>query len=162
MTESVHVFVALVDRQRDGMRSHFIPIPDDVADDLLALGTRRVIATINGVECKRAIQGSMSGERRLIVGIPLLRDARADVGHPVEVALRTDPNPEDVDLAEEFVAVLEEDPEAAERFYALTPGMQRSLAYYVNSGKRVETRIKRSLEMAKKLRTRGLHSDRNI
>lgn len=148
-----HVFVAIVSRQDDGMRLPFVPIPNDVAHELLTAGTRRVIASFNGVECKRAIQGSKSGEQRLIVSAKFLKQAGADFGRPVEVMLRTDPNPDDVEIVEEFIATLDEYPEAAERYYALSPGMQRSVALYVNSAKRVDTRIKRSLEMARRLRT---------
>jgi uncharacterized protein YdeI (YjbR/CyaY-like superfamily) len=54
---------------------------------------------------------------------------------------------------------LEQDEEAAARFYAMTRGRQRSLASYVTSAKREETRVKRAVELAHKLRTRTLYGD---
>jgi uncharacterized protein YdeI (YjbR/CyaY-like superfamily) len=38
----------------------------------------------------------------------------------------------------------------------LLPGMQRSLAFYISTGKMIETRIKRSIEMGYKLKRRDL------
>ena len=50
-------------------------------------------------------------------------------------------------------------PSAAARFASLTPGRQRSLAYYVDSAKRDATRIRRALDLAHKLKTHTLYGD---
>ena len=67
--------------------------------------------------------------------------------------------PDKIDLCEELKAVLEQDLEAAARFCEFTPGRQRGLAYYVNSAKRVETRVRRALEVVHKLKSRTLRMD---
>lgn len=154
-------FAAPVLRQDSGFKQHYIPVPPEIADELLAASGRRVIAVLNGHAARRAIQSSGDGERFLLLGIPLLRDIGARFGDTVTVTLRSDPEPDRIDLGEEFEAVLEQDEEAAARFYAMTPGRQRSLAYYVTSAKRSETRISRALELAKKLRTHTLYGDLN-
>ena len=74
------------------------------------------------------------------------------------VRCEPDPTPQAVELGEELTEVLAQEPEAAARFYAMTPGRQRSLAHYVLSAKRVDTRIKRALELAYKIKTNTLNS----
>jgi hypothetical protein len=153
-----HTFVALVGRLQVGQKQHFIPVPDAVGDVLRSTATRRrIICQINGEESKRALHGNGPGEWKVIVGRSLLRDAGAAEGYPVEVVIWPDPDPEVVDLCAEFLAVLAEDPVARKRYDELTLGMKRSFALYVNGGKRSETRIKRSLELARRLRTNTLH-----
>lgn len=160
-TDDEFVFVTAVDRLNHSFGFHYLRVPDEVADALIASGSRRVIATINGFEVKRALQSSREAGQIIVVGLSILKEAGVELGHPVEVVLWPDPEPDRIDLCEEFETVLEQDPEAAERFFDMTPGMQRSIAMYANSAKRVETRIKRALELAHKLRTRTLHGDRD-
>ncbi len=151
-------FLSPVLRQEGGMRFHYLPVPDDIAKELLALGSARILMTINGRTFRRAIQSSATSPS-IIVGMPILKEVGAVEGDNIAVVIEPDPEPNKIDMAEEFVEVLRQDKEAARRFYAMTPGMQRSLAYYVTSAKRVDTRIKRALELARKLRTRTLNSD---
>jgi hypothetical protein len=154
-----HAFLAPVLRQEGGFRFHYLPLPDDVADALQADGVRRLLVTLNGCSCTRAVQGRRDGERYLLLGQALLRQIAAAYGDVVEVVVRPDPDPDRVALGEELEAALDQDEEAAARFFAMTPGRQRSLAYYVTSGRRPETRIKRALELVHKLRTRTLYGD---
>ncbi len=155
-------FAAPVLRQSGGYNSHYLPVPLEIADAYKSAGVKRVIATLNGKPFNRAILGNADGERFLIVGLPILREIMAHLGDIVMIELKPDPEPDRIDLGIEFTEVLEMDEEAAERFYSFTPGHQRSMAYYVTSAKREETRIKRALELAHKLRTRTLYGDRSI
>ena len=154
-----YAFAAPVLRLDDGLRYHYLPLPDDVADALQADGVRVLLATLNGRAFRRAVQGRRDGARYLLLGQSILRDIGAGFGDTVAVVLRPDPDPDRVDLGEEFEAVLEQDEEAAERFSGMTRGRQRSLAYYVNSARRTETRIRRALALAHKLRTQTLYGD---
>jgi hypothetical protein len=158
--EQGHRFKAIVERLDDGYRYHYFPVPADVAEALKASGTRRVIAELNGKPFRRALQSRAAEGDVIMVGQAVLRELGLRMGHSVEVLLRPDEDPDRIDLGEEFEAVLEQDEEAAARFYGFTPGKQRSLAYYVTSAKREETRIKRALELAHKIRTRTLYGDR--
>lgn len=156
MASLTFAFAAPVLRLDNGFRYHYLPLPDDVAAAYEAAGVRRLLATLNGLEIRRALQ-RRDGDPCLIVGISLLREIGAGYGDTVTVALRPDPAPDAVDLGPEFEAALDQDEQAAERFYAMTPGRQRSLASYVTSAKREETRIKRALALARKLRTHTLY-----
>jgi hypothetical protein len=159
MTSMEFVFAAPVLRQGDGLRIHYLPLPIEVADALRGEGVRRVVVELNGVPFRRAVMQSSDGGPHLVTGLTILREIGAALGDMVTVVLTADPDPDAIDLPEEFEAALAQDPEAARRFAGFTPGMQRSLAYYVTQAKRTETRVKRSLELAHKLRTHTLHGD---
>ena len=140
------------------MGYHFLPVPAESAARLIASGTRRVVARLNGVEVRRAIV-SHAGGPAIIVGLPLLRTIGAAPGDTVLVDAFPDPEPDRIDLGDEFDAALADDPEASARFAAMTPGRQRSIASYVTSAKRPETRLKRAGDLVHKIRTNTLYGD---
>lgn len=92
----------------------------------------------------------------LIVGQDLLRDIGVAEGDTVAVELRPDPEPDRVEIPEELAATLDLDPDAAARFAALTAGRRRDIVLHISQGKRSETRVKRALDVARKLRTQAL------
>ena len=160
MTAPVHFIAPVLKSDSGYLRQHFIPVSPDIAGALMEEGSRRVVATLNGRPYRRAIQNNKDGEYFILLGRGLLREIGAQYGDEVVVELAPDPDPDYVELGEEFSEVLELDEEAAARFFAFTPGKQRGLAYYVNSAKRSETRIKRALEIAHKLKTCTLYGDK--
>ena len=150
----------ILKRQADGhMAYHYLPVPPDIAEQLMKSGTKRVILTLNSKEENRAIHVTRDGEYFLVLGMTVLRNLGTKPGDVVIAELHSDPNPNTIELPPEFEEALEQDPEAAERFYGFTPGKQRSVSMYITQAKRTETRVKRSLEMAHKLRTYTLHGD---
>jgi hypothetical protein len=157
--ESEYTFLAPVLRLDNHMVQHYLPIPDDIADALLKSGTRRLLGVIGGISVRRAIHRKRDGERMVVLSRSLLREMQATAGDLVEVTLSSDPNPEIVPIDPVLSDILDDDDEAATRFYAMTPGRQRSLDHYVLSAKRTETKVKRALELAHKLRTYTLHMD---
>lgn len=161
MTSDEYIFAAPVLRQRGGLRFHYLPLPVEVADALSGDGVRRVVIVLNGEPFRRAVQQSAEYGPHLVTGRPILRAAGAHLGDMVTVVLRPDPDPDAVDIPAELKEVLDQDPEAAARFEEFTPGMRRSIAIYVEQARRTETRVKRSLELARRIRTRTLHGDRD-
>lgn len=154
-------FAAPVLRSREAaLPYHYLPVPAEAAAALLASGTRRVVATMNGHTARRAIV-THEGAPVLIVGAGLLRCVGVREGETVFLDVRPDPEPDRIDLGDELEAVFADDKEAADRFFGFTPGRQRSIASYVTGAKRTETRIKRALELAHKLRTHTLYGDLN-
>ena len=124
------------------------------------MGSRRVIITLNGKTYRRAIQNRKDGEFFILFGIQIMKELGIVLGDELMISLDPDPDPDFVELGEEFTEVLELDEEAAARFFSFTPGKQRGLATYVNNAKREETRIKRALEIAHKLKTYTLYGDK--
>ena len=142
---------------------HALVVPTPIADAVLASGTRRVLVALAGDTLRRAVQSRRlddGGREHLIVlSGALVRDLGLRVGARLPVTLALDPEPDDLGLPDELVAALDLDPEAAARFYAMTPGRQRSLAHHVASAKRDATREARALDLATKLRTHTLYGD---
>ncbi len=143
-----------------GLKQHYLPVPPEIAESFDAAGVRRVILRARGHCWRRALMGTKEGERLILMGQPILRELGLREGQAIDVHLSKDPDPDVIDLGEEFEEVLDQDEEAARRFFSFTPGKQRSIAYYVTSAKRVDTRIKRALELAHKIKTNTLFSDK--
>ena len=154
-------FTTEVVRLDSGLRFHILPLPNDVAARLRAGKVRRLITTVNGHTINRGLQWHADGGAFLILGRSLLAELGLKRGSRVEVSLKPDPRPDSFELPEELSLTLAQDDAARERWETFTPGFRRSLAYYVSTAKTEPTRIKRSLELAHKIRTRTLYSDRN-
>lgn len=142
-------------------RYHYVPIPDDIAEALREEDVRRVIATINGHDIRRGIQYREETGTMLVLGRDKLKAIGAVKDDLVTVDLRPDPDPDYVELGEELEAALDQDPEALERWETFPTGRRRSLASYVTRAKRPETRIRRALDLCKKIRTHTLYGDKN-
>lgn len=70
----------------------------------------------------------------------------------VHVELKRDERPDDfVQYPEELIAALELEPQVKQKFDALTPGYKRSLSYWINSAKGIDTRVNRALDIVKRL-----------
>lgn len=94
-----------------------------------------------------------------MLGRPLLKEIGAAPRANVHFELWPDPAPDVLDVPAEFAEVLAQDAGARDRWETFTVGLQRSLLIYVSSAKREETRLRRALELATKIRERGLHFD---
>ena len=149
-------FAAPVLSESGGMRMHFVPLPAEVAEAYA--GVRRVVVAFDGVTVRRAILPRAGGERYLALSHDLMRSADLAYGQTVIVDLRPDPEPDRIDLGE-LADALAADDAARDRWEAMTLGRQRSLAHYVTSAKRGETRAARAEEIAHKLSTHTLYGD---
>ncbi len=153
-------FTSTIVRLETGMHYHALPVPDDVAAKFKAAGVRRLIATINGHTCKRALQNHADGGSFLIVGQDLLKTCGLKLRSTATVLLAPDPKPDALEMPETFALVLEQDDEARARWETFLIGRQRSLLHYVTSAKQEATQIKRSWELAEKIRTHTLYGDK--
>lgn len=152
-------FTTTVVRLDGGARHHVIPVPDEIAAALKAAKARRLVVTINGKPVKRALQNHADGGSFVLLGQPLLAALGLKRGSAVVIEIGPDPAPDRLEVPDEFALVLAEDAAARERWATFTVGRKRSLLYYVASAKQESTRIKRSLELATKIRTHTLYND---
>lgn len=153
----MHEFAAPILRQPDGMRLHVVPLPAEVE---AALGEARiVVGTLNGVAFRRSVHGRGDGTPHLRFGRALLRQAGLALGDTAIVALEPAPDPDAVHVPAELAAALAQDPDAWARWETFTPGRQRSLALHVEQARRPETRERRALDLARKIRTHTLYGD---
>jgi CRISPR/Cas system-associated exonuclease Cas4 (RecB family) len=70
----------------------------------------------------------------------------------IHVEIKKDNSTYQFAICEEFTAVFETDELAQAKFDKLSDGKKRGLIHYVNSAKRVETRINRALKLAENLK----------
>lgn len=157
---STHTFTAKVVRLDGGMRFHVVPVLDDVAEKLKAAGSRRVLATIGANTFRRGLMNHAEGDHYIVLGGDILKTCGLREGSSVVVAIAPDPEPDALEMPECFALVLEEDAEARARWETFPLGRRRSLLHYISSAKTEATQIKRSWELAQKIRTRSLHGDK--
>ena len=127
-----------------------IRVPDSIIK-MLPEGRVRIEGMFNGTPVNLGIQSRKEGFFYVSVSAALRRAAKIKPGDAVVVKF-TVADPEKLDMPEEMEAVLAQDDVAARAWAELTTGIQRSLLHYVNSVKNVDSRIKRALFMAEKIK----------
>lgn len=153
-------FTAQVVRVDQGMPYHALPVPADVAAAWKKARVRRLIGTINGESVNRALMNHADGGSFFIVSRDLMKTAGIVRGKPVRLDFRPDPAPHRPEVPAEFAEALAQDPAARARWDTFTPGRRRSLLVYITGAKTEATRIKRSVELARLIRTHSLYGDR--
>lgn len=147
-------FTAPMERMTGRFAWSFIEFPHDVKELFGKRGEVRVKCLINGVAADRALMPTKSGYHIIIMGGDLRRQARIKKpGDLVNIELWLHPEPDRVDLPEELEETLDFMPEMKAKWEMFTPGMQRSLCYYVSSGKTIPTRAKRVAQLLQRLET---------
>lgn len=153
-------FTARLVRLDQGMPYHALPVPDDIAAAWKQAKVRRLVGTLNGHPAKRALMSHAGGGGFFIIGRDLMKAAGLGLKTPVAAAFRPDPAPGKLDVPPEFAAVLNQDTAARARWDTFTVGRRRSLLIYITTAKTEPTRIKRSLDLARMVRTHTLYGDR--
>jgi Domain of unknown function (DUF1905)/Bacteriocin-protection, YdeI or OmpD-Associated len=147
-------FTAPLETWKSKSTFYIITFPHPVEDLFGTKGRMRFTGTINGVAVEQALMPGRSGFHYISLGGTLRRKLKLREGDMVEVELKRDERPDDfVELPEALTAALELEPLLKKKFDALTPGYKRSLSYWINSAKGIDTRVNRSLEILKRLET---------
>lgn len=147
-------FSAPMERMSGRFAWSYVEFPHDVKHLFGKRGEVRVKTVINGVHVDRALMPTKSGIHILVLGGDLRRKAGLKKpGDMVTVELWLDPEPDRIDVPEELAETLDFIPEMKAEWDKLKPGMQRSLCYWVNSGKTVPTRAKRVAELLSRFET---------
>jgi hypothetical protein len=133
-------------------------IPEKVQNKLPE-GRLRLKGSLNGVPIDLAIQYRKKGPRFIMVSKVLARRAKVKPGDLVDIEFAL-ADPSVVEVPEELQAVLDQDDEGRTVWNSITPGLQRSLCYYVKSVRNVDSRIKRALDIIHKVKTRQLYLQR--
>ncbi|MCA0427955.1 MAG: DUF1905 domain-containing protein [Bacteroidetes bacterium] len=137
-----------------------ITVPAEIVVQLPEKGRLRCKGTVNGASFNLAIQGRKNGAGFLMVGGALRRAAKIKAGMPVFVEFEL-VDPDELELPEELLEVLTQDEDASRFFYNLTVAKQRGLAHYVQSVKSTDSRIKRALELARKIKNGELYMQKH-
>ncbi|MBK6369789.1 MAG: DUF1905 domain-containing protein [Flavobacteriales bacterium] len=147
-------FTAPMERMTSRFAWHYVEFPHDVNELFGKRGAVRVKCVINGVAVDRSLMPTKSGYHILVLGSELRKKAGIQkVGDPVQVELRLDPEPNRIDIPEELAETLDFFPEMKAAWDQLKPGMQRSMCYWVSSGRTVVTRAKRVAGLLRRFET---------
>lgn len=143
-------FTGVIERMPGKGGWSYVEFPHDVEQFFGKRGPVRVQGTLNGVPMDRALMPIKSGMHVIIVGADLRRTARVKAGDRVDIAVWRDAAADDVRLPEELAETLGFLPEFQQAWSRLKPGMQRSMAYWISSGRSVATRGKRVAELLRR------------
>ena len=138
-----------------GYGPHII-IPNEVFEKMLAVTkNKRIKCTLNNeITVSRAM--SPKGDiHYILLNKDIVKKLKIDFGDTVSVELQPDVSKYGIDITEEMEEVLFSDPDGNDLFEKLTPGVQRSLIYFINKIKSSQLRIERSfiiLEHLKKMK----------
>ena len=129
----------------------YVEFPHDVKELFGKRGEVRVKTLINGVAADRALMPTKSGYHILVLGGDLRKQAGIKKpGDLVNVELWLDPEPDRIDIPEELAETLDFIPEMKAAWDKLTPGMKRSMCYWVGSAKTELTQAKRIAELLRR------------
>ncbi len=146
-----HRFTTLLEKAAYG-NFHYaaVYLPKKIID-VIPTGRQRTKGTLNKVPFSLAIQYRKDGRSLFLFSRTLCKSAGVIVGNSVDISFEL-VDPDFLELPEELEAVLAQDDEVKKIWDSFTSGRRRSLAIYVTSVKNVDSRIKRSLELANKLK----------
>lgn len=144
-------------RQTSGGRGHYLELDYKRAEQFIANHDKRVILRIGEHSYHRALQMRKDGYALITLSKSLLKENGIRVGDRIACRISKDESQYGMDFPGEFREVLAQDDEARTIFEALRPGLQRGVLHYVASAKSTDSRIKRALEIAEKMKTGRLH-----
>jgi hypothetical protein len=149
-------FDSIVGRFTDapvGLNMHFLEVP---AGTVKRLGTSlpsRYVITVGDQHWHGAVMSMGDGRGFIMLNRQLMKACELSVGSRAKVRLVPDTSRYGMPISEELSEVLRQDPEADERFHALTPGRQRNIIHYVNRIRDPQIRIDKSLMLMSNLKS---------
>jgi len=158
-TSTSVTFLAHLEHVDGPMVHHIIMIPDEVAEQfVIGKGSVRILCKIGDKPEFPCALIPRHGRYVVIASLKLIKENNLVLGSTFQMTIRTDPG-NGLDLPEEFSEVLAQDELAYQAFLALKDGGKRGYLYYIRQAKSIETRIKRSFEIAEKLKSRKLKAE---
>lgn len=126
----------------DGKTATGITVPETVIEELGGGGRIPVAVTIGSVTYPSTIS-RMNGLAKIPVSAEIRGKAGIEAGQLLTVTVERDDAPRTIEVPQEVRAALDEHPDAAARFAALSPSNQKRLVLAVTSAKTDETRQRR-------------------
>jgi hypothetical protein len=144
-------FTAPLEKMNAEMAFMYVEVPLDVEKEFGTRSRVRVQGTVNGVAVDRALMPQKSGVHIIIIGGDIRKAAKIKrVGDPVQVEFWKHPSPDELELPEALAETLDFLPEMKAAWDQLTPGMKRSMCYWVGSAKTEATQAKRVAELLRR------------
>jgi len=153
-------FTGFLNEVGGAMNQYVIVVPEDVCLVFReGKGAVRILCSVNGAEEFPCALNPRQSGYIIIASKQLIKKHKLAPHVPFNVRVRSDVH-DGLQLPEELLEVLTQDDHFSFEFEKLLPGRKRGLIYYIRSAKTVDTRIKRSLEIAEKVKTGTLHGSK--
>lgn len=137
------------------MLGHIIPVPEDVAARFKTdKGPARILCSIGGAPEFPCALIPRHGRHILSASLQLIRKHKLTTDQFIDISIRPDPH-NGLLLPEEFSEVLLQDEFASRVWEDLKDGDKRGYIHYLSQPKSVDSRIKRALEIAEKIKQRS-------
>lgn len=133
--------------------SSLVLIPAWAVDSITSGKSTRVICEINGFSFPCAFRPQKGGVNYMIsLSLQKMKKTKVTDGMKVLVKITPDVSEYGYPMSEEFAEFLDQDPELKRMFDSLPVSYQRGWLYYIGEAKSVDTRIKRCLLIAERVR----------
>ena len=144
----------ILESLNEKMVHHLIVVPNQIAENFVnGKGAPRIICSVKGNPEFPCALNPRHGRYVIIASKQLIKKNKLLADVPFEISIRHDPE-NGLRQPEELEAVLDQDEIAYQAFVGLNDGYKRGYIYYVNQAKSVDSRIKRALEIAAKIKVR--------
>lgn len=132
---------------------HYVEIPDSMAQAFLDKGHKRLLVQVdNQLELHAALMRVKDGPYYVMVSKRNLSLLQKKENQTCQLLLQPDESEYQFEMPEVLAEVLASDPEAKQKFQALTDGGKRSFIALVLQVKSVDARIERALKIARGLK----------
>lgn len=130
----------------------YLTVPFRADEVFGAKGQVKVKGTINAVPYRGSLMPHGDGSHFLVVNKSLRDAAKVEVGDHVAVTMEQDLEAREVHVPEDFLAQLEADHAAQEKFNQLAYSHKKEYVTWIESAKKLETRESRIVKAIEKLR----------
>lgn len=129
---------------------HYIEVPASIAESLFQKFPARALLTIHQASFHGGVLRRRDGWYLVQMGKATVKKIKASLHQVLEVHIAVDTTELGYEIAEELLAVLEQDDEGRKQWEMLSDGQKRSFLHFVNSAKSVDVRIKRAFHILKR------------
>jgi hypothetical protein len=144
----IHRFTSTLFRLDSAVFGLAFLIPPEIAQPYAEKKVKRFVFTINGeMELHRTMLPIGEGRHILYLNQDVQKKLGLPLGAQAEITMRVDKSKYGMDMPEEMAECLAAYPKADDYFHALTPGKQRTLIHMVASLKRVDSRVKKAVQI---------------
>ncbi len=150
-------FSTILENFNASLWGHHIIVPDDIVQEFLNAGTKRIVCTLNETHTFQcALMPKGDGQYFIMLNAEIRKKLRLHVGSKIKVTLKKDESKYGLPMPEEMEELLKIDDEANHYFHALTLGKQRSLLHIIGKPKKTDTRLHKAIVITEYLKaTRG-------
>lgn len=131
-----------------------IKVPKSIAKPFIEGKNKRVICRINEVlEFQCALMDDGKGDYFININKAHRKKLGLNLGQTLHLELKKDDSKYGMPLPDEFLELLQQDPEGADAFHALSIGKQRSLIYIIGKPKSGHLKLRNAIAIFEYLKS---------